>query len=532
MPVEFEIEFNVETSTRGGYRTFITNLRQRLGLRSSHNRPALIVQEGDAPTRFFELILRTNNHSVRFRFRMDNLYLIGYQMEDGRWLEFNNQQQNHLILGSTFLGFGGDYRSLAGAAFPSDQQDQQGIEQIRVGYYSLVSAINQLATVTDRETRARRLVVVIMMICEASRLIPISDYAATSYHSINPNQEGQIQTWMKNLAHSWGSLSAALFRADAYPQQGFQLPENHVQLLPDVERRITTIAEAAAILGILLGLCFRGSGPQRFPRMADNAQSCLRGRPLVEVFSVRINNIDDENLGDLYGTIIVADGLNSQYIYNRTRDNVESIKAGDNATLTGPNRSILAYGDFTIRVVLTDKDTWSWDDEIINQEISWNPYDIGNVYDEPINIGLWSKRGSGSLFYAVLRDAVAAQVTVKLEEGGENTTEVYGDIQAFCGNWGDNYNTRSILFKRASNDYLSVERHHNIPLTRSVVAVPLSSSLKVMVNLKDYDPISADDVIADGTEEFPAEMSGTYSKIIYGADGNRVSVTVAWIFDI
>eukprot|EP00268_Persea_americana_P046384 TRINITY_DN4778_c0_g1_i1.p1 TRINITY_DN4778_c0_g1~~TRINITY_DN4778_c0_g1_i1.p1 ORF type:complete len:540 (+),score=57.48 TRINITY_DN4778_c0_g1_i1:3430-5049(+) len=533
MAVEFEMEINVQTSTRGGYRTFIEKLRVRLGVRSSHNRPALAVQvvPPQRPTRFFDLVIRTNDHSVRFRLRMDNLYLIGYQMEDRQWLEFDNEYNVHLILeqGTTFLGFDGSYPRLANVA-------DLNMEEIRVGFYNLGYGINQLATSRDWKIRARYLIVVIMMICESTRLIPIFDYMATNfdnshgtsssdYYFDNRNREGQIQPWITDLVRAWYSFSAALLRADAYPDESFQLRRNVVRLPPD-NREIRTIAQAAGILGILLGLCFRGSGPRRSPRMTFDEGQCFLGLPLVEVFSVRIDNIDGEDPGQLYGTITVNDGLNIEYIYNRTSSNPESIKPGQNASLTGPSQSILAIGNFTIKLLLTDKDEWSWDDEIINKDISWDASEIGNVYDKPIFQKLDGNRGSVTVNYAVLRDAVAARITVTLEEGGESTANVYGQVHAhYNDNWEDP-NTTCLLFNRSSGDYVDVRRWQTIPLLRSVVAVPLNGSLIVKASLYDYDTFSGDDEIAKGAVEFPAEMSGTSFKQIQGEDGNFVRVTV------
>ncbi|XP_011001801.1 PREDICTED: uncharacterized protein LOC105108965 isoform X3 [Populus euphratica] len=489
MPVEFEMEINVQTSTRGGYRDFIEKLRDRLGVRFSHNRPALAVQE-EPPTRFFDLVIRTNDHSVRFRLRMDNLYLIGYQMENGQWLEFNNETGEHLIReqGTEFLGFNGSYNRLLNVAGLT-------MEEVRVGFYNLGYGINQLATSTTWNIRARYLI-------------------------------GVITT----LVRAWDAFSAALLRADAYPGESFQLRRNVVRLPPD-NREIRTISQAAAILGILLGLCFRHSGPKRFPSMTFDEGQCFLGLPLVEVFSVRIDNIDGEDPGQLYGTITVYDGLNIEYIYNRTSSNPESIKPSENASLTGPSQSILAVGNFTIKLLLTDKDTWSGDDEIINKDISWDASEIGNVYDKPIFQELVGNRGSVTVNYAVLRNAVAARITVTIEEGGESTVNVYGQVYAHYDNWVDP-KTTCLLFNRSSDDYVDVRRWQTIPLLRPVVAVPLNGSLIVKASLYDHDTFSGDDEIAKGAVEFPAQMSGTSFKQIQGEDGNYVTVTVYWTCEI
>ncbi|RWR72707.1 jasmonate-induced-like protein isoform X1 [Cinnamomum micranthum f. kanehirae] len=536
MPVEFEMEINVQTSTRGGYRAFIENLRVQLGVRYSHNRPALVVQE-EPPTRFFDLVIRTNDHSVRFRLRMDNLYLIGYQMENGQWLEFNNNTREHLILEqrTTFLGFNGSYIELVNVA-------GLNMEQIRVGFYNLGYGINQLATSTVGKIRAHYLIVVIMMICESTRLVPMSQHMATRFdnshgtssydydNSDNRNRERQIEPWITDLVRAWGSFSGALLRADADPGQSFRLRSNVVRIPPDYGE-ITTIAQAADIIGILLGLCFRGSGPRRIPRMTFDEGQCFLGLPLVEVFSVRIDNIDGEDPGQLYGTITVNDGLNIEYIYNRTSSNPESIKPGQNASLTGPSQSILAIGNFTIKLLLTDKDEWSWDDEIINKDISWDASEIGNVYDKCIFQKLDGNRGSVTVNYAVLRDAVAAKITVTLVEGGESPANVYGQVYAHYDNW-ENPSTTCLLFNRSSGYCVDVRRWRTIPLLRSVVAVPLNRSLIVKASLYDHDTLSGDDEIAGGAVQFPAKLSGTSLKQIQGEDGNSVEVTVNWSSEI
>ncbi|KAM7468900.1 hypothetical protein LguiA_007083 [Lonicera macranthoides] len=538
MPVEFEIEINVQNSTRGGYRAFIENLRVRLGVRSSHNRPALAVQVPNRPpTRFFDLVIHTNDHSVRFRLRMDNLYLIGYQMENGQWLEFGYENDVHLITeqGTDFLRFNGSYTTLANVA-------GLNTEQIRVGFYNLGYAINQLASSTDWNVRAHCLIVVIMMFCESTRLIHISDYMATNfdnsrgtnsydYNFGNRELEGQIQPWIMNLVHAWYSLSAVLLRADAYPEEPFKLER---EVVISENWVIRTIADVAEILGILLGLCFRRSDElRRLPRMtSDEGQctsdegQCFLALPLVEVFSVRIDNIDGEDPGQLYGTITVNDGLNTEYIYDHTSSDPEDIKPGENASLKGPSQSMLAFGKFTIKLLLAEKGN-----EIINKDISWDACEIGNVYDKPIFQKLDGNRGSATVNYAVLRNAVTAEIFITLMEGGESTANVYGQVNAHYDNW-EYPNTTCLLFNRSSDDYVDVRRWQKIPLLRSIVVVPLNGSLIVKASLYDYDKLSGDDEIAKGSVLFPAQMSGISYNDIGGEDGNQVQVTVRWSCDI
>ncbi|XP_054806714.1 uncharacterized protein LOC129309233 [Prosopis cineraria] len=541
MAVKFTLEFNVETSNGGDYQDFIQSLRRQLQVRFSHDRPVLAVQqkkeekekkEKNPPALFFDLVLRTNDHHVRFRFRLDNLYLIGYQMENGQWLEFNNNENQYLITEpqTTFIGFKGSYHELARSA-------HRRIEEIRVGVHNLLFAINQLAVTTNDKARARSLIIVIMTICESTRLIPVSNHVAYSFDNrpgTTRDTESLIEPWIMDLVHSWRVLSAALLLTDAYPEKSFQLRENNLRIPPD-NKEIRTIPEAAEVLGILLGRRFNGprrcvNGLRRSLLSVHNEEGQpFLGLPLLEVFTVRINNIDNEDPWELYGTITTNNGLYTQYIYNRTRDNYESISASQNATLSGPLESVSAFGNFTIKLILTDKDIISGDNEIINQDISWDVANTGNAYDELISRQLDSNIGSVTVNYAVLRNAVSAKVTVTLKEGADSTNNVYGHVSACYEDW-ENPETTCLLFDRTSENYVEVRRGDDIPLLRSVIAVPLNKSLKVTARLYDYDRISADDVIANETLKFPVTeiIPSTNFKDFHGEDRNWVQVIINW----
>ncbi|CAL5391801.1 unnamed protein product [Camellia sinensis] len=239
------------------------------------------------------------------------------------------------------------------------------------------------------------------------------------------------------------------------------------------------------------------------------------GRPMVEVFSVRINRIDGEKL---YGTITVTDGLSTQFIYNRSRDHYESISPGETALLTGPARSISASDSFTIDVALKDKDKLSPDDDVSSEQIPWNVYD-SNKYNEPLYDDVPGKNGSVTVNYVVLRKALEATVEVTLvNRGGENSLPVYGLLTARNGN----FMNESVLFRKKSDEHVDVRPEQPIPLSRSVVAVPSNSSLIVWAGLMDHNG-----EIAKGTAEFPAQLSGTAQKNIFGQDG-EIRVKVTW----
>ncbi|XP_008775611.2 60 kDa jasmonate-induced protein-like [Phoenix dactylifera] len=325
---------------------------------------------------------------------------------------------------------------------------------------------------------------------------------------------------MQNLEGGWGDLSEELLRQDADPEHRFRLSQ-------DNRMGINNALEAVAQIGILL-LPYLGS--RRIPRIVidDGSAQPPQGRPLVEVFFVRIDNIDDEDPGDLYGWITVADGLRTQYIYNRARGDYESIRPREFALLTGPGRAISAYGSFTIDVDLKDRDAdLSPDDEVSRGQISWNVYNTTNEYDEPLFCRVDGKNGQITVKYAVLSDAVAAILEVTLIDGDrEDPAEVYGGLAALNG-LGE-----SELFRKGSDDYIEVRPGQRIPLSRSMVAVPLYSSLTVRADLYDHDSDpSPNDEIANGTAVFPARLDGTFAEEISGNDG-KIQVKVTWTVDI
>ncbi|CAL5378896.1 unnamed protein product [Camellia sinensis] len=502
---EFTVEFNVESSS-GAYRDFIEGLRVQLRERFSHNLPVLPPQQ-NPPTRWFDVVLRTNNdnHLIRLRIRRDNLYVDGYQMYNStQWWEFGRTSStSRLIVGSELLGFEGGYNALQDAA-------GQRMNRIDLGQTPLTAAVNRLALPTTSTTRARSLIVVIQMISESLRFTRISDHLIATFSSSSPPPN-----WMLALEHGWGDLSAALLRADADPNNFFRLPQPNAM-------NIVSALDAVSVLGILLRST-RASPSSSLIRAL--LATLVVGRPLVEVFTVRINNIDEEDPGQLYGTITVTDGLSSQYIYNRSRDNYESISPRDTTLLIGPiARSFSAYGSFTIDVALKDKDKLSPDDDVSSGQISWNVFNITNEYDKPLYDDVPGKYGSVTVNYVVLSDAVEATVEVTLINGdGENSADVYGLITARNGN----FMNESVLFRKISNEHIDVKPGHPIPLSRSVVAVPRNSSLIVRADLMDHDNLSPDDEIANGTARFPAQLSGTSQKNISGKYG-EIQVKVTW----
>ncbi|XP_057954131.1 60 kDa jasmonate-induced protein-like [Malania oleifera] len=513
---EFTVELDLSnrpTRHWPTYKSFIKDLRRRLGVRFSHNRPVL-PPETRTPSRWFEVILRTGeDYAVRFFMRGDNLYLVGYRMENGQeWYEFTETDDEgniqRLIPGSTLLGFSGNYKALLSAA-------NRSWEDVRVSWNDLRMAVGNLNTDEGRQ-RARSLLNVIIMINEAIRFEHLSDY-----FSANCDESLPFSSSFQSLVRKWGNLSGRLLRADMDPDlYYFRLPDpNYLE--------IHTAEQAAAALGILKDCVSRVQSLRRVPRMAMNDGDELYGVPLVEVFSVRINTGYGDQVG-LCGMVTVTDGLSCQYIYNKTREDPESIYTGDTILLTGPARPISAYDSFIIDFNLIDVCRGPSYDEISNGQISWNVFVTTNAYDKPLLKDVEGKNGSVTVNYVVLRNAVEATVEITLINGDQkDPTEVYGLITARS----DKFPNESTLFRKTSEDEdIELRPGNDIPLLRSAVAVPLNSSqLTVRAELfnRDREAISSKE-IANGTAVFPTSLSGTSAKSIFGKYG-EIQVKVTWI---
>ncbi|UNI13280.1 hypothetical protein JDV02_000037 [Purpureocillium takamizusanense] len=502
---EFVEEFNVQTSTPELFSSLIERLRRRVQDRDtlSHSLPVLPPQQ-NPPNRWFDLVLRTQSQAMRFRIRMDNLYLDGYRAEaSDHWYEFNpDPGQPQLIPGSALLGFRGGYPALEAAAAEGHSRTT-----IPLGRQQLINAVNSLARSRDDDhsTRARGLIVVIQMISEAMRFTRITTYISDAYlEGIIP--DGNIT----GLENGWGRVSAALLHHDQNPET-FRLPQPNPM-------HIGGVADAIAVLGMLLRYNINGgSRPRR------QVQALIpEGRPLVEILWVVIDNIDQENPGDLYGTITATDSVGTQDIYNIDKANPQSIRPRDPVALSGPSRAISAADSFLIDLNLMDHDSDpSPEDEVSRGQIDWNYYSTGNLYDTPIHTAIKGKYGQATVNYIVMSNAAEAVVEVVLINGdNENPADIFGTLKVTS-----RFVSRE-LFNKAQKDSISVRPGESIPLSRAVMAVPLDDTLVVRADLWDYDPVSNDEV-AKGVASLRPQVLHSTKERIRGQYG-EVEVRVTW----
>lgn len=488
MQVEFTEAFSVG-SPADSYRSFIVRLRNKVkDVKRSHGLPVLPLQE-TTPTKFFEVVLTSGTKSLSLRLRRDNLYLIAYGRGNGgnvQWNEFNDT--GRLILGSNILPFGSNYQELV-------QRANQRRDKLQLGQAKLMGAVEELAKINPSDAdQAKSLLVIIGMVCESVRLEAICDHIVTHYYS-DDNPHPQIE----QLENLWSGLSAALFAHDQNPQT--PIPNN----IP-IGLNITTYPGIVEVLGIL---------HQARPR-------------LVEVFDMRILNIngEGEDRGQLYGTVTAANGLQSDCIYRRDREDHESIEAGQHASLNGPSRTISASDDFTIDFNLMNKGAPSPNDQIARSRIAWNANDQTNKYDELRTDTINSHYGSVALDYVVMSNAAEALVEVVLvNKDREDPADVYGEIYAQTSSFPDK---RIKLFRRESHDHVGVHLHSCVPLLRSALAVPMDASLTISASLGDHGRTSPDKEVANGTAEFKPATLQSASGLITGQHG-KLEVRVSWI---
>lgn len=535
MTPEFVEKFDLDADgDPDNYRDFIVRLRQRVtqGIEAVH-----IQQQGtdevltikvlpDPPNaavpRVFDVELHTGrgaqDQALTLRIQMHDLYILGYRAGQGSWHEFANGRKKPLIPGAKLLQEKGNYDKLEANA-----KVENGRAGIPLGLRPLQHAIHELFRIensseaTAIQARAHSLIVIIQMISESMRIYPMLEHIHAHWYDASAPPANVL-----DLETEWGTDSG---RIRDYARDPTASPR------PNTEGQHSSIEFLIVSFALLLSRhhYHGGSGPRLLQAVdmettASQALIAPDGRPLAEVFSVCILKIDNENEGDLYGTITATDCLQSYFIYKRDKENSEPISVRDYATLTGPSRALSAADNFIIDVNLKDHDYISFDDEVSRGQIEWNAYDYTNVYDEIQTLEINGEYGSTQLRYAVMSNAAEALVDVVLINGDdENPAGVYGKVYAM----NTSFNDEIELFRKSDGNPEQVYPKASIPLLRPAVVVPMDASLKIRVDLWDYDKLSPDDKIARGTVEFKPEIYHSVHKSIKG-DYGEVDVRVTW----
>ncbi|KAF5378695.1 hypothetical protein D9757_010788 [Collybiopsis confluens] len=496
------------------YEANLVDIRGRLAVGNPiEGRPILAPQVAHGGVlHFFDVNLTGGGYTLQTRYRADNLYFLGYRPPGSNvWWEVN-----HGVAGAPpvivdpnttteFLPFGANYNNLTGPAGIT-------LSDVPLGTTSIAGAITTLSLNNPNSNRARAILIIVFTISEASRFRAISDLIVRSWYT------GSTPGDLTPLVLNWARMSSAVQRT-----------RNDGHTFDFDTAGISSFAGAILALGIM-HLANPGpgggSGPRRFERsIADVASgpAYAQGQPLLEIFSVTVNNIDGENPGDLYGTITVTDSAGTENIWVRTQQNHISIKPGDTIPLEGPSRPLYAADEFYIDVDLFDYDSVSSNESIAKGTISFNAYDYYATSDVLHHDQVSGDHGSVSVSYMAITDALYAQISVILINGdNENPADVYGRIT------GNNGFATFALFGKASNESVSVKPQDPIPLSRAIVAVPTDQKLEINVLLWDHDSTNPDDEIANGFANFSPLYKQSASDTIKGVYGS-IQVRVSWM---
>ncbi|KAL6639078.1 hypothetical protein ACP70R_022808 [Stipagrostis hirtigluma subsp. patula] len=503
------------------FMNFVNELRSTL--RDQNNKFLVdgvgrLTAEVDVPDTI-DLVLHAGDKKVTLRLRVDNLYVIGFSNTAGRWFEFqHDNNMGPMIQGSTSLTYNGSYTSNGIGSLNTSEAI--------IGRPAVLDAINGLANfsgTTDDSTR-RNLRALIVNFIESIRFHSIADRVALHMSSSeSPAHQRRLTLRDIGVIRSWGSMSRALRINVMDPQQNTFRAFNHLQ--------IQNRQDVAAVLAMaLIGILKNNMMQRQRCSLAGNGVETV-GLTLLEVQGVKVQNIDGEHPGQLYGVIAATDGFFSFDMYRRQKENPQKVYPGGWADITWPRRVFAGTDSFVLDVNLKDYDRFSPDDEVASGQVMWNPRDaLRRYYDTTIKKVIRGQYGSAEVHYAVLTDAVVAELKIVLESGdGEGNPDVYGTIAATT-TMASGEQLKLWPFKRERGNCLSVPIHTAIPLQRTVISAPLCSELHISADLWDMDHLpdpSPDDQIVKGSVSFTPHYSGEPRKVIDGPNG-KVTVIVTW----
>ncbi|XP_062201344.1 60 kDa jasmonate-induced protein-like isoform X2 [Phragmites australis] len=520
VPPVVEVDFVITT---GNYDSFIDDLRAKLANHPDpedvEGHPVLAKQSSpQKPARWIHVNLSAdaNKAAILGAVRDDNVYLIGFKAQSGNWYEFGFEAESvPMITGSTFLECGPDYRSLLGGS--SSREVRANLIKLQLGKSVAEEAVLKLSGYVQQgapdDATKLGLARLIVMVCESARMISISDTVSKGWASGTSISDNQVEyLW------NWGLMSEALLGWKKYGDK-YKWPKKLTKI------EIKNEAEALAVVQLLLN-----KPPKQLsspPLAADNEEDECRtawhlhaaadndglGRPLVEVFSMRAGF-------PVIGTIAVFDGIRGQIIYKQDLHLQRTLEG--EMVLTGPYRAISADGSFVIKVDIDSAGEPSTIGASGNAggTLSWDCYDDGAnaVYDVPLTWPISTAHGPVEVTYAVLTNAVEATVQVRLLLVAEAGTFIHGKVTARS----KAFDVASVLFSHDSEDKVAIASDDStVPLSRSVVAVPLNSPLEVEASFHTPEGI------VRGKFELYPELSGEHVKSVFTEHG-EIEVKVTW----
>ncbi|XP_056689544.1 uncharacterized protein [Spinacia oleracea] len=210
---------------------------------------------------------------------------------------------------------------------------------------------------------------------------------------------------------------------------------------------------------------------------------------MVEVFSILIRGINYD-VQSVSGTVWIDDGFGDPfYMFQKDKGSCESVLQDDKTLfLLGPER-IAPDSDFSLRIDIKDP---KWGLELSIGGLQWNYITLGRYtwYDKRLCSVIKGKDGCAVVHHTIFYDAVEATVEAKFyfNGGADVDAFVYGSLVVRYGTYEyltsyENKYFKTRLYHMKKKDSSWVAKGDNIPLSRSIVAVPRNSSLIVEVDL-------------------------------------------------
>jgi len=242
----------------------------------------------------------------------------------------------------------------------------------------------------------------------------------------------------------------------------------------------------------------------------------------AEIFSIYVWGINCEVSG-LYGTIKVYDSLDPTPIY--CRDSKDPQLFSDDKfvciekhyAFTNPQFYVLFNLKEPVENLMISNGRISWSDGMLRygNAMSW--------YNKRICSVVRGDHGYATLHYTIFDLAVVATVEVVFfcDDVGDVPHNLHGILYARYG--GHEYSTdyerkyyQSRLFNRPLNKAVQLRMSSKVPLSKSVVAVPVTSPLIIEADLKAICDGNLREEVVSGVEAFMVDLSSTTSKKFRG----------------
>jgi len=248
------------------------------------------------------------------------------------------------------------------------------------------------------------------------------------------------------------------------------------------------------------------------------------------VFSVFIDCCSTQ-ARDVYGTIMVDTGCVEVFIFKREENHPEHVGPSGKSVLLDIHRGLIGC-EFVMKFDLKDVKGCV----ISKGWMAYQFYESKYWCNWPLCSVIRGEGGYAAVHYTIFDDTVVAKVKVLFlsDDGGRGSVSVIGRLVAQYSNY--KYSTaygreyrRSVLFdKPHPGDYLLLNPSSQLPLSRSVVSVPIGWTLEIEVNvqLNSQRAVSGLETLA-GTLKLKSMLEGQSSDELRGQN-YRIQVLVEW----